>query len=51
MVLKDFFVDMIKHQLNLFIPIRGGGGGGGRKKWDNVHFSHQRVVFIKCLFC
>ena len=30
MVLKDFFVDMIKHQLNLFIPIRGGGGGGER---------------------
>ena len=27
MVLKDFFVDMIKHQLNLFIPIRGGGEG------------------------
>ena len=26
MVLKDFFVGMIKHQLNLFIPIRGGEG-------------------------
>lgn len=24
-VLKDFFVDMIKHQLNLFIPIGGRG--------------------------
>lgn len=50
MVLKDFFVDMIKHQLNLFIPIRGGGGEGVERNGIMYIFRTKGLYLLSVYF-